>query len=369
MSTSSRRRQPKSPALPIDLEEIEQDPGFRGMLSFLEVSPEDRAALLAQRAVAEAQSPMGDTPSDQPLAGQNAAPTTQLPLGQPPIDRQPRGQLPDGEAKSLVDLPPGDQPEAESPAGHQPGGYSPGSVEQPPGLPPAGEQPVADLPTGLRRFVPYMEVEGRGKRPLRFCNTAQDGHTAGEQIVYQTLSNYARKFGRPEPSGSTLLDIGLSQLCSLLGADHKNVKRLIGSLQEKLAIEIVRQPDYRLAIPTRYRIFNSSQVLERRRAAGLQWVIRTRAVRFVDLATVNRLLAEQSVGEIPMDDPTVGGGLPMGATPGPDAGSAAGFSRGARPQFARVSAARRRSRPADLGSMPPRISGLHRGRGALVLPF
>ena len=54
MPPSARRRQPKHPALPIDLEEIEHDPGFRGMLSFLEVSPEQRAALLAKRDEAEA---------------------------------------------------------------------------------------------------------------------------------------------------------------------------------------------------------------------------------------------------------------------------------------------------------------------------
>jgi len=194
----------------------------------------------------------------------------------------------------------------------------------------AGLTSIADLPpdhqpTGpfQRHLIPYMEVEGRGKRPLRFCTSTQDGHTAGEQIVYQTIWNYARKFGRTEPLGSTLVDIGLSQLCSLLGADHKNVKRLIGSLQEKLAVEIVRQPDYRLAIPTRYRIYNDSQVLERRRAAGLLWVIRTRAVRFVELETVNRLLAEQSVGQTPTD--AEGGNLPMGSRPGPPPGQPTPF--------------------------------------------
>ena len=62
MPPSARRRPPKHPALPIDLEEIEHDPGFRGMLSFLEVSPEDRAALLAKRDEAETQSPMGQSP-------------------------------------------------------------------------------------------------------------------------------------------------------------------------------------------------------------------------------------------------------------------------------------------------------------------
>jgi hypothetical protein len=138
-----------------------------------------------------------------------------------------------------------------------------------------------------------MNVEGRGKRPLRFCVTVQDGHTASEQLVYQALSEHARKYGRLEDSGSTLLDIGLAQLCTLLNTDHKNVKRLLGSLQEKLALEVVRQPDYRLAIPTRYRIFPSDQILARRRRAGLLWVVRTRTIRFVALETVHQLLEEE----------------------------------------------------------------------------
>jgi hypothetical protein len=174
-----------------------------------------------------------------------------------------------------------------------------------------GEPPV--------HVIPYMEVEGRGKRPLRFCHTAQDGHTSGEQLAYQALCNQARKHGRAETSGASLLDIGLSQLCLLLGADHKNVKRLLGSLQEKLAIEVVRQPDYRLAIPTRYRIFTPNQILERRRSAGLMWVIRTRTIRFVELDTVRRLIAEQSEGDQPTghspESPVGDSPLATGPTP------------------------------------------------------
>ena len=161
-------------------------------------------------------------------------------------------------------------------------------------FPGTGGEPLGQLPTGA---VPYMDVEGRGKRPLRFCQTAQDGHTASEQLAYQTLWSHAQRHGRAEISGSSLVDVGLSQLCTLLATDHKNVKRLIGSLRDKLAIEIVRQPDYRLAIPTRYRIFHEGEILERRRNAGLVWVIRTRTVRFVDLETVNRLLTETPTGD------------------------------------------------------------------------
>jgi hypothetical protein len=155
-----------------------------------------------------------------------------------------------------------------------------------------------------------MEIEGRGKRPLRFCRTAQDGHTASEQLAYQAVWNHAQRHGRAETSESKLVDIGLSHLCKILATDHKNVKRLIGSLRDKLAIEIVRQPDYRLAVPTRYRIFSETEILERRRSAGLIWVIRTRTVRFVDLETVSRLLADAPVGHPPMGEPPVDARFP-----------------------------------------------------------
>jgi hypothetical protein len=156
-----------------------------------------------------------------------------------------------------------------------------------------GQRPLGNSLASASTNIPYMEVEGRGKRPLRYCRNMQDGHTSSEQIVYQTLMNYARRNGEFESSGAALVDVGLSQLCSLLNTDHKNVKRLLLSLQQKLTIEIVRQPDYRLAIPTRYRIYTPEQIFDRRCEAGMVWVVRTRAIRFVDLATVNRLIAEQ----------------------------------------------------------------------------
>jgi hypothetical protein len=168
-------------------------------------------------------------------------------------------------------------------------------------FPGTGREPMGQLPVG-GGTVPYMDVEGRGKRPLRFCRTVQDGHTASEHLAYQTLCNYAQRYGHAESSGSSVVDIGLSQLCALLSTDHKNVKRLIASLRDKLAIEIVRPPDYRLAIPTRYRVFDPTELLERRRKAGLVWVIRTRTIRFVNLETVSQLLANVPVGLSPVGE-------------------------------------------------------------------
>jgi hypothetical protein len=80
----------------------------------------------------------------------------------------------------------------------------------------------------------------------------------------------------------------------------------VTSLEGKLALETIRPPDCKLARPAQYRIFNQPQILERRRAAGFIWVVRTRSVRFVDIETVNRLLREEPMGDSPMGDEAPG---------------------------------------------------------------
>ena len=148
-----------------------------------------------------------------------------------------------------------------------------------------------------RAAIPVMEVEGRGKRPLRYCRTVQDGHTSSEEIAYQALWAHARHRGQTDTDGSQVVDLALSELRTILRTDHKNVKRLLTALKSKLDLEIVRPPDYRRAISTRYRIFTHEQILERRRTANMLWVVRTRAVRFVPMEVVNSLL---NIGEQPM---------------------------------------------------------------------
>ena len=59
MSTARRKQ---SKLTPINLEEMEQDPGMRGMLSFLETPPAEKARLVGLRDLADRQSPMGLLP-------------------------------------------------------------------------------------------------------------------------------------------------------------------------------------------------------------------------------------------------------------------------------------------------------------------
>lgn len=241
---SSRPKSAKPRAAPIDLDEIEHDPGFRGMLSFLEVSPEEKRRQLALRDKAERQPPMGELP------------TGQSPMGQSPMAQQPIGD-------KLM------------------------------GQPPIGQPPMGESEPDA---IPSMEVEGRGRRPLRYCRTVQDGHTTTEEMSYQALWAYARRHGKTDPDGSQVVDLALSQLRTVLNTDHKNIKRLVTALRSKLALEVVRPPDYRRAISTRYRIFSPAQILERRKASAMVWVVRTRAVRFVPIEVVNQLLIQRPMG-------------------------------------------------------------------------
>jgi hypothetical protein len=254
MPTNSRRRSSKLAAKPLDLDEIEQDPGFRGMLSFLKASPEENRQRLALREEADRQSPMGESPvGESVMSGVGSTSES----------------LESANIEHPIEMGTEDPVGSELPMGRSPMGDS---VPMP---------------------IPSMEVEGRGKRPLRYCRTVQDGHTSSEELAYGALWAHARRHGQADSDGSRVVDLALSQLRIILNTDHKNVKRLLMSLKSKLVLEIVRPPDYRRAISTRYRIFNPGQILERRRTANMLWVVRTRSVRFVPMEVVNRLLLSE----------------------------------------------------------------------------
>lgn len=284
MPTNSRRRSSKLAAEPLDLDEIEQDPGFRGMLSFLKATPDENRQRLALREEADRQSPMG-----QPPVGE--LPTGELPMGELPMGDSPMNE-------SAISGPnPQDRPPVRSDTAS--GSFELADIAAPIEIGtdnssgselPMGQSPMGD---SWPRPIPSMEVEGRGKRPLRFCRTVQDGHTSSEELAYEALWAHARRHGQADTDGSRVVDLALSQLRTILKTDHKNVKRLLMSLKSKLVLEIVRPPDYRRAISTRYRIFNQGQILERRKTANMLWVVRTRAVRFVPMEVVNRLLLNQ----------------------------------------------------------------------------
>ena len=120
-----------------------------------------------------------------------------------------------------------------------------------------------------------------GRLRIRKCRAAQDGHSLGEEILYQSLWMAAT----PEPAGTRIVVIGwrgMSQLCRMTPKNCKiNTHRLI----RKLAMEVLSPYNTPESIGTTYRIFANEAIFDRRRAAGLEWVVRSRGVEFVDPAT------------------------------------------------------------------------------------
>ena len=119
------------------------------------------------------------------------------------------------------------------------------------------------------------------QRRIRKCAAAQDGHSLGEEILYQALW----KVSAPDSAGARTIVIGwrgMSQLCRMTPKNCKiNTQRLI----RKLALEVLSPYNTPESIGTTYRIYSEAAIFQRRREAGLEWVVRSRGVEFVDPAT------------------------------------------------------------------------------------
>jgi hypothetical protein len=117
----------------------------------------------------------------------------------------------------------------------------------------------------------------RPKPKIRHTVKVQDGHSTGEQALYQALWNAAT----PEGPDSRLICAGYGGMQELCGLDKTNCKDNIRTLIEKLAIEIAVGFSMQRNQGNTYRIFSYTAILRRRKAAGMEWVIRNRGVRFV----------------------------------------------------------------------------------------
>jgi hypothetical protein len=129
--------------------------------------------------------------------------------------------------------------------------------------------------------VPGNATTTRRHPRIRQCAAAHDGHSLGEEVLYQALWQAATT----ESAGARTIVIGwrgMSQLCRMTPKNCKiNTQRLI----RKLALEVLSPYNTPESIGTTYRIFPSEAILRRRRAAGLEWVVRSRGVEFVDPST------------------------------------------------------------------------------------
>ena len=111
--------------------------------------------------------------------------------------------------------------------------------------------------------------------------SVEDGHSHSEQHLYEALWNLAE----PRDRDSRAITIGFGAMSRLARLSLNNCRLNTRSLIRKLAVEEIQGARCDEQIGKTYLIYNPHAILRRRKAAGLEWVVRTKGVVFVDAST------------------------------------------------------------------------------------
>jgi hypothetical protein len=114
-----------------------------------------------------------------------------------------------------------------------------------------------------------------------------------EDALYQALWNSGRQ---EEGRESRVIRIGWRGMAALCRLTPKNCKINARRLIRKLAIEPIGPYDVAQQTGTTYRLYSYAAILDRRRKAGLEYVVRHRGVDFVDPHSGSPLLKQSTPG-------------------------------------------------------------------------
>ena len=132
---------------------------------------------------------------------------------------------------------------------------------------------------------PPLVLDGGVKRRrfvVRAAHLIEDGHSRAEHQVYLSLWQNAA----PHDDISRLLTIGFASMGKLTGLSESNARINLRSLVQKLAIDEFDTYNCATSQGRTYRIYHAAEILRRRHAGGLRWIMRrTLAVVFVDPET------------------------------------------------------------------------------------
>jgi hypothetical protein len=143
--------------------------------------------------------------------------------------------------------------------------------------------------------VPPFETVPRYSRPKpRQARLAQDGHSRAEQDVYEAL--WAAGLPETATDTSRTVTMGLGRLSRIARLSENNCRLNIRGLARKLAVEEIHSEVSATGTGKTYRVYSYGDILQRRKAAGMEWVIRTKGVMFVDPRT------GREIGSIPPTD-------------------------------------------------------------------
>ena len=132
--------------------------------------------------------------------------------------------------------------------------------------------PTADNLSGpLYRTLDGCVVDAKCIRPF---DAAQHGHTLSEHLVYTAMWRLLGSHGQGPDSREGLLPMRL--IATKVSLSVRNLRRVLHSLIDKLAVDVTEFEDKTKSIPRRYRVWSPKAVVDRRRQAGYTHVYRSR---------------------------------------------------------------------------------------------
>jgi hypothetical protein len=132
--------------------------------------------------------------------------------------------------------------------------------------------PTPDNLTGpLYETLDGLVVDAKCIRPF---DAAQHGHTLSEHLVYTAMWRLLGSRGPDADSREGLLPMRL--IAAKVSLSVRNLRRVLHSLMDKLAVDVTEYEDKTKSIPRRYRVWAPKTVVDRRRRAGYTHVYRSR---------------------------------------------------------------------------------------------
>ena len=252
----SRRKLDTSP---IEYDDVVDSPALKGMVSFLEIPPGELPKLdFTRLEPIDKGTPQQDQGVPQSAVtietGIPESPTPPLYIGIP-LEGAPSSSIPETDLATAESAPVLIQRPVVPLRGTP---FLP--IPEPAPIPSAAYPPV--LPRPLTR--------------IRRATLAQDGHSFGEQALYDAMWQHAH----PHDDGSRIVTLGYRRMSELARLTVNNCKANIQALIQKLAVEEVS--GFTHSQGRTYLVYNYSAIIQRRREAGLTHYIKSRGVVFVD---------------------------------------------------------------------------------------
>lgn len=118
------------------------------------------------------------------------------------------------------------------------------------------------------------------KRRIYPCTLAQDGQSHGETALYDALW----RLGAGDTAEYRDVTAGWDVMARAARMSDKAAKRNLTSLIAKRSIDLIAPEDSSIRRGRTYRVYSYEVTLERRKAAGLIYVVRDKGVHFVNAA-------------------------------------------------------------------------------------